>query len=81
MTLPVVACTDVEHSICQEHMGSNVTVYADGYPEKIYGEMFYCFKDGGFMIIMEDETMVSIPYHSVSAVLVTENDFLIPIPE
>lgn len=76
----VTVRTDGERSICEEHMGSNVTVYANGF-QTISGEMFYCYGDGGFMVSRDDETMVSFPYHSVTAVVVSTEDFLIPIPD
>ena len=78
--LSITACTDEEHFICEEHLGSKVTVHADGLPT-IDGEMFYCYDDNGFMIIMGDGDMASFPYHSVNAVIVTEQEFLIQMPE
>ena len=78
--LSITACTDEEHSICEEHLGSKVTVHADGLPT-IHGEMFYCYGDNGFSVITGDENMVSFPYHSVNAVIVTEQEFLIQMPE
>ncbi len=87
VALPISACVDTEPSvvdtvpsICEEHMGSDVTVHADTYP-MTRGEMFFCYGDNGFSVITDEKIMVSFPYHSINAVVVTEQDFLIEVPE
>lgn len=76
ISIVVAACVEEEPSICNEHMGSRVTVYADDF-QAVQGEMFYCYGDSGFSIVTEKDKMISFPYHSVNAVIVTEKDFLI----
>lgn len=67
-------------SMCEEHMGSQVTVYSEGFPTT-RGEMFYCYGDNGFMIIKDDDTVISFPYHRVVAIQATSENFLAVRPE
>jgi len=67
-------------SMCEEHMGSKVTVFAEGFPTA-HGEMFYCYGDDGFMIITDDDTVISFPYHRIVAIQATSQDMLDVIPE